>query len=64
MFIIRARSTSRTSAASVKIEKLDLANKQIIVPAVTGAAATDVILPEGLTGATPVGSVWSSLSCI
>ena len=50
-----ARSTDRTTTAPVKIEKLDLANKQIVVPAVTGATATDVILPEGLSGATPTG---------
>lgn len=50
-----ARTTNRTAGGPVKISAIDLANKTFSVPAVAGAVATDVILPEGLTGSTPVG---------
>lgn len=51
-----ARTTNRTSASGpVKISALDLANKTFGIPTVAGMTATDVILPEGLSGSTPVG---------
>jgi hypothetical protein len=50
-----ARTTNRTAGGSVKISGLDLANNTFTIPLVTGLIATDVILPEGLTGSTPVG---------
>jgi hypothetical protein len=51
-----ARTTNRTASGPVKITAIDLANKTFTTtPAVAGVIATDVILPEGLTGSTPVG---------
>lgn len=50
-----ARTTNRT-ASPVKITSVDIANNKFtIVGSVAGATGTDVILPEGLTGSTPVG---------
>lgn len=48
-------ATNRTAAGEVKITFHDLANKQIKVAAVTGAAATDKIVISGVSGANPVG---------
>ncbi len=50
-----ARTTNRTASGPVKITALDLQNKTFTTSAVTGVTAGDVILPEGLTGSTPVG---------
>ena len=59
-----ARTTNRTASGSVEITFIDYANNTIKIPAVTGIIATDVILPEGLTGSTPVALLgipyWSS----
>lgn len=50
------RATNRTAGGPVKISAVNLsANTFTIVGTVAGATGTDVILPEGLTGATPVG---------
>lgn len=49
-----ARTTNRTAAGPVVITFLDYANSTFKIPSVTGHIATDVILPEGLTGSTPV----------
>lgn len=49
-----ARTTNRTPAGPVELTFVDYANSTIKFPSVTGIIATDVILPEGLTGATPV----------
>lgn len=49
-----ARTTNRTAAGPVEITFHDTANNTIKFPAVSGITATDVILPEGLTGSTPV----------
>lgn len=49
-------ATDRTASGPVKITYLDLNAKRIkFDQAVTGITATDKILPEGLSGATPVG---------
>jgi hypothetical protein len=50
-----ARTVNKTPGGPVKISALDLANKTFTIPATAGIAAGDVILPEGLTGTTPVG---------
>jgi hypothetical protein len=50
-----ARTTNRTASGPVKINALDLANNTFTIPNVAGLTGTDVILPEGLTGSTPVG---------
>lgn len=50
-----ARTTNRTASGPVKITAIDLANKTFTTSAVAGVIATDVVLPEGLTGSTPVG---------
>ena len=51
-----ARTTNRTAAAPLKINAVDLQNKTFQIPTGTaGIIGTDVILPEGLTGSTPVG---------
>lgn len=59
-----ARTTNRTPAGPVAITFLDYNNNVFKIPSVTGLTATDVILPEGLTGATPVALLgvpyWSS----
>jgi hypothetical protein len=47
-------TTNRTAAAEVQITFHDLANKQIKVPAVTGASVGDVIVVSGVSGASPV----------
>ena len=47
-------ATNRTAAGEVQINFYDLPNKQIKVPAVTGAAATDKIVVSGVSGASPV----------
>jgi hypothetical protein len=49
-----ARTVNKTPAGPVTISFCDYANSVIKVPSVPGALATDVILPEGLTGPTPV----------
>lgn len=49
-----ARTTNRTPAGPVTISFIDYANSTIKIPSVVGMVATDVILPEGLTGTTPV----------
>lgn len=51
-----ARTTNRTASGPVKITNLDLVNKTFTLQtAVSGVVAGDVVLPEGLTGSTPVG---------
>jgi len=51
-----ARTTNRTAAAPLKITAIDLQNKTFqIATGTSGIIGTDVILPEGLTGSTPVG---------
>ena len=51
-----ARTTNRTAAAPLKISAVDLQNKTFrVVTGTVGIIPTDVILPEGLSGATPVG---------
>lgn len=50
-----ARTTNRTPGGPVKITALDLQNSTFTTSAVSGVIATDVVLPEGLTGSTPVG---------
>lgn len=47
-------ATNRTAAGEVQITFHDLANKQIKVPAVSGATATDKIVVSGVSGASPV----------
>lgn len=47
-------ATQRTAAAEVLISFHDLANKQVKVPAVTGAIAGDKIVVSGVSGASPV----------
>lgn len=49
------RATNRTLTGPVTITAVDLENATFTIPAVVGITATDVVLPEGLTGATPVG---------
>lgn len=49
-----ARTTNRTAGGPVAITFIDYANNTFKIPTVTGHTATDVILPEGLTGSTPV----------
>jgi hypothetical protein len=49
-----ARTINRTPAGPVPITFLDYANNIFKIPSVAGHAPTDVILPEGLTGATPI----------
>jgi hypothetical protein len=49
-----ARTTNRTASGPVAITFIDYANSTFKIPSVTGLIATDVILPEGLTGSTPV----------
>lgn len=49
-----ARTTNRTASGPVTISFIDYANNTFKIPAVTGSTATDVILPEGLIGSTPV----------
>ena len=46
-------ATNRTAAGEVQISYYDLVNKQIKVPAVTGATAGDLIVASGLSGASP-----------
>lgn len=50
-----ARTTNRTAGGPVEISFLDLPTCVFKIPTVSGLIATDVILPEGLTGSTPVG---------
>lgn len=50
-----ALSTNRTTGAERKISFFDQANKQIQVPAVTGAIATDKIVTGGLSATPAVG---------
>lgn len=50
-----ARTTNRTLSGPVKIATVDIANNKFTIPSVSGITGTDVILPEGLTGSTPVG---------
>src|SRR5678816_4394295 len=49
-----ARTTNRTAGGPVTITFVDVPNSTFKIPSVTGHAPTDVILPEGLTGSTPV----------
>lgn len=49
------RTTNRTAAGPVKITIVNLSDNTFKIPAVTGITGGDVILPEGLTGSTPVG---------
>jgi hypothetical protein len=49
-----ARTTNKTAGGPVTISYIDVANSVIKIPSVTGILATDVILPEGLTGVTPI----------
>jgi len=59
-----ARTINRTAGGSIPISFIDYANNTLKIPAVAGHIATDVILPEGLTGVTPVALLgipyWSS----
>lgn len=50
-----ARTTNRTLGGPITISAVDLENATFTAPAVSGITAGDVILPEGLTGSTPVG---------
>lgn len=51
-----ARTTNRTASGPIEITSVDVqANTFVATPTVAGVIATDVILPEGLTGSTPVG---------
>lgn len=58
------RTVNRTPAGPVPITYLDLSTSTIKVPTVPGVIATDVVLPEGLVGPTPVAMLgipyWSS----
>lgn len=47
-------ATQRTAAAEVIISSLDLPNKTVAVPAVTGAVTGDKIVVSGVAGASPV----------
>ncbi len=47
-------TTDRTASGSVKITFYDLPNQKIKVPAVTGAQAGDLIVVDGVSGASPV----------
>lgn len=49
-----ARTTNRTVNGAVRITYIDYNNQTIKFASVAGIIATDVILPEGLTGSTPV----------
>lgn len=49
------RTTNRTLSGPVTITQVDYENSTFKIPSVSGITATDVILPEGLTGSTPVG---------
>jgi hypothetical protein len=50
-----ALSTNRTAGAERKISSYDLVNKQIVVPSVAGAIATDKIVTGGLSATPSVG---------
>lgn len=50
-----ARTTNRTLGGPVEISEVDYENKTFKIPTVSGLTGTDVVLPEGLTGSTPVG---------
>jgi hypothetical protein len=49
-----ARTVNRTPSGPVTISFIDPPNNTIKIPSVAGLVATDVLLPEGLTGVTPV----------
>ena len=49
-----ARTVNKTPAGPVPITYIDYPNSTFKIPSVVGSAPTDVILPEGLTGPTPV----------
>ena len=49
-----ARTVNKTPAGPVPITYLDYGNNTAKIPSVPGIAPTDVVLPEGLTGPTPV----------
>lgn len=49
-----ARTVNKTPAGPVPITFLDYSNNVFKIPSVAGILATDVILPEGLIGPTPV----------
>lgn len=53
--IYNAAMTVQRTAAPVKISYYDIASSTIKYPTVAGVIATDVIVAEGLTGATPTG---------
>jgi hypothetical protein len=59
-----ARTTNRTASGPVTISFIDYGTSTLKIPSVSGLIATDVILPEGLTGSTPVALLgvpyWSS----
>ena len=61
-----ARTVNKTPAGPIAISFIDYANSILKLPATVGILATDVILPEGLTGSTPVAlygiPYWSSNS--
>jgi len=46
-------ATNRTAGGEVKISFMDYPNKQIKVPAVSGATATDLVVVAGVSGASP-----------
>lgn len=49
-----ARTVNKTPSGPVPITYIDYSNNTFKIPSVAGIVPTDVILPEGLTGATPV----------
>jgi hypothetical protein len=49
-----ARTTNRTPGGPVAITYIDYGTSTFKIPSVTGFTVGDVVLPEGLTGATPV----------
>lgn len=49
-----ARTTNRTPGGPVEISFCDYPNSQVKIPDVAGLINGDVLLPEGLTGSTPV----------
>lgn len=59
-----ARTVNKTATGPVPITFIDYANNTFKTQSVAGSAPTDVILPEGLTGVTPVALLgipyWSS----
>lgn len=59
-----ARTVNKTPQGPARITYIDYANSTLKIPSVAGIAPTDVLLPEGLIGVTPVALLgvpyWSS----